>query len=398
MAIMICEDNVRVSPRRRAVRAGAVAAATGQVGLGSEDVSHADLDSCLRLDLDPRRMEQAIRLVGGRGTTAQLCVIRYGQVALDRSFQCRRNSLFWIFSASKPYIAVLTHVLAERGKLSLDAPVSTYWPEFASYGKGRITVRHVLQHRSGLSTVGTGLRDLLRLTSWKRSVSRIEKAAPTWPPGRVPAYQPLIYGFILGEIIQRVTSRPVTEALSAYVLGPLWAADTYLGLPQAEWARHVPIIGRGFRSRVVQAIVNRKRTRGAIIPAAGISTTARGLARFYLMLLAGGQVEGGQILSRRTIEQACIPSSDGEVDRTVKLYIRWSSGFQLGGPRPHGVSAFGRLSSARAFGHNGSNCCIGWADPDRDLVFAYLGNRLENRGDGALHLAQVGDAVLSACR
>lgn len=346
------------------------------------------------LRVDPGQLSEAIRLVRERGAMAQLCVIRHGKLLLRRSFGCDERSLFWIFSASKPYIGSLIYLLADRKRLCLDDPVHVHWPELAARGKQTITIRHVLQHRSGLAD---SLINFCGLLDFKRSIRRIENAGPRWPVGAVPAYLPLGQGFILAELVQRVTGQPVAQVLAKELLQPLGARDTYLGLPESEWERRAPIAGTAPRDLIVRALVNRSFVRRAIIPAAGISTTACDLARFYFMLLRSGRLGGGRILSARAIEEARIPSSDGEMDRTVRLHIRWSGGFQLGGPRTGSISPFGSLSSPRAFGHNGSNCCIGWADPDRDLVFAYLTNRLSGRR-GATHLAAVADAVICACR
>src|SRR5690242_8939948 len=94
-------------------------------------------------------LQAALDVVRSRGARAQLCVLRNGQVVLDRSYGCDPDSLFWIFSASKPYIALAVHLLAERGRLHLDDPVSEHWPEFGHGGKSTVTIRQVLQHRSG---------------------------------------------------------------------------------------------------------------------------------------------------------------------------------------------------------------------------------------------------------
>jgi CubicO group peptidase (beta-lactamase class C family) len=137
-----------------------------------------------------------------------------------------------------------------------------------------------------------------------------------------------------------------------------------------------------------------------VIPAAGVSTTARDLARFYQALLDGGRRNGAPVLDPRPILEARRPTvRDGEVDRTVKLPIRWAQGFQLGGPSgdPGRARPMGRASSPRAFGHNGSNTCLAWADPTRGLVFAYLTDRLSAGSQGARHFSDVSDAVLAAC-
>lgn len=352
-----------------------------------------------KLGFNTEKLARAVDLVRACRASAQLCLMRHGRYVLDLAIDCQPDSLFWIFSASKPYIAILTHHLAARGQLMLDAPVASYWPEFAAHGKDKITVRHVLQYRSGIWSRRLSLGEVLSLTNWRRAIRRIEQSVPVWPAGQAPAYQPLMFGFILGEVVQRVTRRPVAEVLAAELLGPLHVRDTYLGLPDAQWGRHVPLVAPGAAGWLAGAILNRRSLRAAVIPAAGISTTARDLARFYLMLLENGRVEGRTVVSQAAIEAARVPSNEGEFDVAAKRYMRWSNGFQLGGPRrdPHSVPSLGRLSHPTTFGHNGSNCCIGWADPDRDLVFTYLTNRLPSRAEGSRHLAQVADAIFSAC-
>jgi CubicO group peptidase (beta-lactamase class C family) len=200
------------------------------------------------------------------------------------------------------------------------------------------------------------------MTDWDRSVRHIEQARPSWPPGQVPAYHYISYGFILGELVRRVSGAAVPDLLAAEFLGPLGLRDIHLGLPADLWPRRVPIRGRGLAGRVSQAYVNRRDVRQAVIPAAGISATARDLARF------------------------------------LKLPMRWSQGFQLGGgPGPAAARPMGQLAGPQTFGHNGSNCCLAWADPARQLVFVYLTDLLTAGSEGACHQGQVSDAVIAAC-
>jgi CubicO group peptidase (beta-lactamase class C family) len=349
---------------------------------------------------DDAGLARVLELARARGATAQLCVIRDGRVVLDRVIGCAPEALFWTFSASKPFVAMLVHLLAERGELSLDEPVATYWPEFGRHGKAGITVRHVLQHRSGVPVARSALGDALAMTSWNRSVHRIERARPRWPAGQAPGYQFLCYGFILGELVQRVTGVPVRDLLGTELLTPLGLRDTYLGLPDDVWSRRVPLRMTGPRGRIAQTYLNLRSTRRAVIPAAGVSTTARDLAAFYLVLMDGGERDGVRVLRPETIAQARTPSSDGEVDRYAGFQIRWSQGFQLGGPGsdPHVIRPMGRMTSPETFGHNGSNCCLAWADPTRQLVFVYLNNLLTTRREDARHQSAVSDAVVAACR
>jgi CubicO group peptidase (beta-lactamase class C family) len=349
--------------------------------------------------MQPAPLERALELVRDRGAVSQLCVLRGDRVVLDRSFGCGPDALFWIFSAGKPAVALLVHLLAERGVLALDDPVALHWPEFGAHGKEAVTVRHVLQHRSGMSSARGMLGDALAMTDWQRSVRGIERAALRHPPGQVPAYQVIIYGFVLGELARRVTGVPPRELLRTEFLDPLGLRDLHLGLPDAAWPRHVPVRGRGTTARLTRHTVNRRATRGAVIPSAGVSVTARDLARLYRTLLRGGESDGVRVLAPASVQEARRLSSDDEVDRVIGLPVRWAQGFQLGGPprEPGRGRPMGRLSSPETFGHNGSNCCLAWADPSRDLVFVYLTDLLTGGHEGAGHLSAVSDAVLAAC-
>jgi CubicO group peptidase (beta-lactamase class C family) len=219
-----------------------------------------------------------------------------------------------------------------------------------------VTVRQVLQHRSGIPVARSLTADALSATSWHCSVRAVERARPVFPPGQVPAYHILSYGFMLGELVQRVTGTDLRIVLHTELLDPLGLADTHLGLPAPLWPRHVLVHAPGARGKARQLVFNRPRR-----PAGG--------------------------------------HSGGQTDQFLHLPIRWSQGFQLGGPGPDPIRPrpMGTHSSPDAFGHNGSNCCIGWADPARDLVFAYLTNQLTVGLEGSPHQSQVSDALLATC-
>jgi CubicO group peptidase (beta-lactamase class C family) len=346
---------------------------------------------------DADRLAEAVGLVEARGSVAQLCLVRDGRLVVDRAFRCAPNALFWLFSASKPYVAVVIHQLVEARLLHLDDAVAAYWPEFAQNGKREITVRHVLRHRSGVSNAGSYLGDVRAMSDWDRSLQRIEETRPRRPIGTV-AYSPLAFGFILGQVAQRCSGRPIEELVRRSVLEPLAVADTYLGLPAEQWDRHVPIRAAGPVGPIIQSVVNRRSTRAAVVPAAGISTTARDLAAFYHALAQGGIGPAGRLLRPESLAVAVEPTSEGEYDPVARAQIRWSQGFQLGGPRsiPGAFSSLGATSNPRTFGHNGGNCCIGWADPDRRIAYAYLTDRVGRPKPDLAHHAAVADKILAA--
>ncbi|MGN6743671.1 MAG: serine hydrolase domain-containing protein [Amnibacterium sp.] len=336
-------------------------------------------------------------MIRARGAVAQLVVLRHGTVVLDRSFGCRPDALFWTFSAGKPVTAMTVHLLAERGLLDLDAPVAGSWPAFAARGKADVTVRQVLEHRAGFGARRI-LGDALVIADRDRAVARVAAAPLVRPPGSAAGYSPIAAGFVLGELIRRATGRAERDVVRELLLEPAGLHDLHLGLPASLLPRAVPVRSASLLGRLVAARVNRPALRRAVIPSAGLSATARDLAAFYAMLLAGGVAAGRRVLAPGTIAAALEPSGDDGYDRVARYPIRWSAGFQLGGPRvvPGTVSPMGASSSPRAFGHNGSNCCIAWADPDRDLVVAHLTNRIGRPLADLRFHAAVADRILAA--
>jgi CubicO group peptidase (beta-lactamase class C family) len=336
-------------------------------------------------------------MIRARGAVAQLVILRGGRVVVDRSFGCRPDALFWTFSAGKPVTALTVHLLAERGLIDLDAPVADHWPTFAAAGKSDVTVRNVLEHRAGLGAARI-LGDALVMTDRQRAAARVAAAPLVRTPGTAAGYSPIAAGFVLGELVRRVTGRPERDVVQELILDPVAMHDTHLGLPGRLLRRAVPVRGSNPIGALVAGRVNAPAVRRAVIPSAGLSTTARDLAALYRMLLAGGRAGRRRVLLASTVDDALAPSGDDGFDRVARYPIRWTAGFQLGGPRsvPGTVSPMGAASSPRAFGHNGSNCCIGWADPDRDLVVVHLTNRVGSPLPDLRYHAAVADRILAA--
>jgi CubicO group peptidase (beta-lactamase class C family) len=356
-----------------------------------------------QVGMDPSLVAAAARCAGdrleGAGAAGQLVVLRRGQVVLDRAFGTLPRSLFLIYSTSKPYTALLVHALAQEGRLDLDQPIAVHWPDFGRRGKESMTPRHVLQHRAGVP-VDRNPVALLRIADWDYSVRRMTALRPRTPPGGPPAYHPLNFGFILGELVRRVCGGPVDAQLRERFFEPLGLRDTHLGLPPELWPRAVPVKPAGGRAELVNSLLfNRRSVRAAVIPAASISAAARDVAVFYEVLRCGGELDGVRVLSERAVADARQVSSDGEIDGLLGRPVRWAQGFHLGGSTGPGsvAGSMGSLSSRSAFGHNGNACCSAWADPERELVFVYLTSLLLIAQAGFGHHGLVADCVLRAC-
>jgi CubicO group peptidase (beta-lactamase class C family) len=364
--------------------------------------------------MDAEALARAAELVKDRPGSAQLCVLHHGEPVLDLSVRCGPDSLFLLWSTGKPLTAMAVHLLEERGMLDLDDPVRRFWPEYGRGGKAEVTVRHVLRHASGapLST-GSILGDALACPSWDFSVRAAAQARTKYPVGGRPAYHVLSYGFILGELVHRVDGRTLPRFLRTEILEPAGMPDTHLGLDEELWHRSMrltaPSRGRpdaptaGERAKM--ELFDRRSLRSAVIPAATVHSTARDLARFYQLLLGGGEAEGTRVFATKTVDSALEPgaSRDGapvrhEPDPIIGHPVRWAHGFQLGwGDEPvETAHPFGTTAGRDVFGHNGSNYCNAWADPANDLVFAYLTNSVPRRGPALQLQTKISDLIRSA--
>jgi CubicO group peptidase (beta-lactamase class C family) len=345
---------------------------------------------------DRSKLEGVASMAAARGGSSWLTVLRDGEIVLDRRTNCDPDALFYCFSVSKPFVALAVHLLAQRGLLSLDDPVAKHWPEYAMNGKETITLRHVLTHRSGVPfSTGSILGDAIAAIDWDRSVELARTARPRWRAGEFVGYEVLSFGFILGEVVRRVSGLPIDEFLKTEFFKPLRLPGIRLGLSDARRSRAVRLVSRGDVQIGTRMTFNRELIRAAVIPAAGISAGAHDMARFYKAMLKGGKRRDVRVLRRATVLEARAVSSDGEYDRTLRSHPRWAHGFQLGGPS-NAPRPMGSTASELAFGHNGSSTCNTWADPTRGLVFVYLTNIVAPRMSALRHMSDVSDALLAA--
>jgi CubicO group peptidase (beta-lactamase class C family) len=363
-------------------------------------------------------LAQARTLVESRSGAAQLCVLRHGETILDLSVRCEPNSLFLLWSAGKPFVTMAVHLLAERGLLNLDDPIHHHWPGYERHGKAAVTIRHVLRHRSGVPlSTGSVLRDALAMPDWDRSVRAAENATPKWPVDQVTAYHILSYGFILGELVRRVDGRPIERFLRDEIFTPADLHDTHLGLTPDLNTRRIAlqIPPRNLRraslaDRWKLSHFERHASADQVIPAANVHSTARDIAKFYQLLLDGSEDESAdspapRIFAPKTIAEArrpALPASEptaaAEPDRVIGHAVRWSQGLQLGwGAHPVTTSRpFGETAGHNVFGHNGSNYCNAWADPDHGLVFAYLTNLIDPRTEALRVQTEISDLIRRA--
>jgi CubicO group peptidase (beta-lactamase class C family) len=314
-----------------------------------------------------------------------------------------------VFSATKGITAVCANLLAEQGRLDLDAPIASYWPEFAAAGKAEIPVRWALCHRAGLAAVD-GELTLAEVLAWDPVVAAIAAQAPNWEPGSAHGYHARSYGWIVGEIVRRVTGRSLGGFLAEEIAAPL-GLDCWVGLPATELPRCARILppedGLGGLLSLIPAdslmgrvmsgpsglfaydeMWNRPEVLAAEMPSSNGVMSARALARLYGACL--GEIDGVRLLMPDTVAAATTVHAEGP-DRVLLLPTRFGAGFMLS---PMLAPACG----PRAFGHTGAGGSLGFADPEAEVAFGYVSTRMKFELNGDERTRGLVAAVYSSLR
>ncbi len=326
----------------------------------------------------------------------QLCLRRHGKVVLNRAIGHARgngpnddastpkvkvtpDTPFCVYSASKGITALVVHMLHERGELDIFDRVTRYIPEYGVHGKEGTTIAHVLAHRAGVPTIPKAMLDLDRIADREFIVSSLSEARPFVKPGTLLAYHALSGGFLLGEIVNRVTGRSIREVLGEAILQPLgfrWgnygvAPEDVgkVGLSYRTGPRLLPplsnLVARALAVPIDEAvrISNDPRFLTSVIPAASLITSADELGRFFEIFRCGGELDGVRVMKPETLTRALTEQSRLEIDLTLGLPGRFSYGLMLGAKV---VSIYG-LDTDLAFGHLGLINIMGWADRERGI-------------------------------
>jgi CubicO group peptidase (beta-lactamase class C family) len=331
----------------------------------------------------------------------QVCVRREGHVVLNRAIGHASGNApedpedgprvaltpetpVTIYSASKAITAMVIHKLDELGRLHLEDRVCDFIPEFAKHGKDRITIRHLLAHRAGIPNVPPESMDLDLLGTPDRGVEILCDARPRTRPGRLLAYHAVSGGFVLGEVVRRITGADIRAVLRREILEPLGFRWTNYGVAAADVGRVAvnavtgppappplkQVLSRalGVGLREVVELSNDERFLRGIVPSANVVTTAEELSAFFQCLLDEGTLDGVRVFEPSTIRHATSEQSYLELDLTLGVPLRYGLGFMLGDDGPN---LFG-WNNANAFGHVGFTNTFAWADPERRLSVALL--------------------------
>ena len=347
---------------------------------------------------------------------ASFCVWHKGKKVVDLwgGYQDRKGLKAWtpdtlttLFSCTKGLTALCFLTLVDQGKLDYDTPIADFWPEFAQKGKEQITLRTFLNHRSGL----VGIRDPLSLDELnddERLARRLEQESPAWTPGEKQGYHATTFGIYAKIIFKKITGRSIGSFLHQEILPKCHTkkdrADVWIGLPKEHHHRVAPIFPNQLSDILLGIVPSLFRSsregrffRGALHPkgmgklafgqpaelgAKGLHNvnrpdvwemelpwmnalgSARGLSLIYKTL-----IQPHTLVKPSTLELLKSPQSWTERDQVLRKPLGFSLGFIK--EEPHLFSP-----SPSAFGHPGAGGALGYADPDHDLAFAYVMNRM----------------------
>jgi CubicO group peptidase (beta-lactamase class C family) len=354
--------------------------------------------------------------VSGADVGASFCATLNGETVVDlwggfadeaRTRPWAKDTIINVYSTTKTMTALTALLLADRGELDFDAPVARYWPEFAANGKERVKVSHLMSHSSGLS----GWKEKVSkddLYDWEKVTALLAAQAPYWEPGTASGYHAITQGYLVGEVVRRITGKSLGTVFREEIAGPL-GADFHIGLPASEDARVADLIppppgtaiGDGVQSELVanmshnpEVDVSETRTRawrGAEIPAAGGTGNARSIAEIHTILANGGIAKGRRFMSEAGCRKALELQIEG-TDLILGMPARFGMGFGLGG----GILPLPNPNTIFWGGYGGSLVVI---DMDAHTTFGYAMNKMAGTTTGdmrAFSLAMTMWSILSA--
>ena len=346
---------------------------------------------------EPVRDALAEALVSGFEVGAALAVYVDGAAVVDlwggyadaaRTRPWRRDTIVNLYSVGKAISAVCALRLVDAGLLDLDAPVARYWPEFAQANKGGLPVRYLLTHQAALPAIARPLPSGA-WSRWETIAEALAAQEPWWEPGAGHGYHVNTQGFLIGEIVRRVTGKTLGTYLRESIAGPA-GIDFFVGfgpeldprcadmLPPRPSPEIEEFLRGESRMRLCAyrnplelsgtGVVNTRAWRAAEVPSTNGHGNARAVARFYSALAGDGELDGVRVLSPETIARASEQQVYGD-DIVLQRPTRFGLGFQL-------TMAERRLGpNPRAFGHFGAGGSLGFADPDGRVAFGYAMNQ-----------------------
>ena len=336
--------------------------------------SGADVGAAFAATLDG---EMVVDLWGG-----------YADPAKSRPWE--ENTIVNVYSTTKTMTALVALLLADRGELDFDAPVAHYWPEFAANGKAGVKVSHLMSHAAGLS----GWKEPITtevLYDWDKATALLAAQAPYWEPGTACGYHAITQGYLVGEVVRRITGKSLGTVFREEIAEPL-GADFWIGLPASQDNRVAelipPPVGASLadgeqtefqanmsRNPLIDVAATRTRAwRGAEIPAGGGTGNARSVALIHTILANGGVAKGKRFMSEAGCRKALELQIEG-TDLILGMPLRYGLGFGLAG----GMIPLPNPNSIWWGGYGGSIVII---DMDAHTTFSYVMNKMAGTTSG----------------
>ncbi|MEO6123604.1 MAG: serine hydrolase domain-containing protein [Ilumatobacteraceae bacterium] len=352
-------------------------------------------------------------LASGQDVGASVAIVLDGELAVDLwggeatgddgvTKPWSRDSLINVWSTTKTMTALSALILADRGDLDLDAPVAKYWPEFAANGKQDLPVRNLMSHSAGLPGWQEHM-DPDDLYDWDKATSLLAAQAPWWEPGTQSGYHAVTQGYLVGEVVRRVSGASLGTFFANEVAGPL-GADFFIGTPESQDQRviHVippadglagaapepgSIVGRALGNPKLDAAASQTIPwRRAEIPAAGGHGNARSVATAQSVVSHGGEVNGVRLLSQAGVERIFEEQTYGQ-DLVLPAVFKLGIGYGLNCPEvpisPNPRACF--------WGGWGGSLCVN--DLDARMTFAYVMNKM---GEGTTGDARGASLLMAA--
>ena len=401
------------------------------VGYGGLDVGDAvEISGFVAPGFEPVRAQFERNFAHHREVGASVCVYRGDECVVDlwggvmdpeTEAPWQADSIINTFSVTKGLVALAVLQLEDQGRLDLDAPVTEVWPDFGRAGKQSITLRHILNHRSGVAALDQPL-SLEDCLTWQNIDDAIVAQAPLWEPDTDQGYHGVTWGFLVPSIVARAAGTRIEDVFNP--MATALDAEAYLGVPTEKLPQCATLLYRSplyallnvmkrvteggingpfFRNVVFRPSgdaarafsnpaslgargfgnYNLDEVRQAVLPWTNINASARGIARMYAPLASDGEAFGVRVFSPEAAQRPRACQSWTERDRIMRKPLGFSQGFLRAEP--------GVFTPTEDFlGHPGTGGCLGYADPKTGVSFGYVMNRMRShvRSPTAMALSQ----------
>lgn len=291
-----------------------------------------------------------------------LCSLSSGFTSVEKTHRVTEKTLFPVFSVGKGIVTTLIHILHEQGKIDYDAPVATYWPEYACNGKGETKVWHILTHRAAVHRFPEDFPYLDQF-DWKKSCQALAGMAPLDTIGGMHHYHGGNYGVLVGHLAELAAGKPLSDLLREEIYTPLGIDGIFFGLPRERFEDTARIDNNEVQPWLLN--FNSMETLGGLNPSTNGCMNAESLARFYASLIGTG-LHGKRLLTQETVENATILRRIPEDVVTSRDWAKFGLGYVLCGP----LGNVGRI-----FGQGGACGSEGFADKETGIAVGFTKNR-----------------------